>query len=48
MFLAIFVSEFFMSVILVGIAAPVIFWLLLGAGTQVFKAKNRNKGATPI
>jgi O-antigen ligase len=43
MFLAIFVSEFFMSVILVGIAAPVIFWLLLGAGTQVFKAKKIDK-----
>ncbi|MCF7870102.1 MAG: O-antigen ligase family protein [Candidatus Omnitrophica bacterium] len=43
MFLAVFVSEFFMSVILVGIAAPVIFWLLLGAGTQVFKTKKIDK-----
>ncbi|MCF7875258.1 MAG: O-antigen ligase family protein [Candidatus Omnitrophica bacterium] len=43
MFLAVLVSEFFMSVILVGIAAPVIFWLLLGAGTQVFKAKKIDK-----
>jgi O-antigen ligase len=43
MFLAIFVSEFFMSVILVGIAAPLVFWLLLGAGTQVFKIKKIDK-----
>jgi O-antigen ligase len=43
MFLAVFVSEFFMSVILVGIAAPLIFWLLLGAGTQVFKIKKIDK-----
>jgi O-antigen ligase len=43
MFLAVVVSEFFMSVILVGIAAPLVFWLLLGAGTQVFKIKKIDK-----
>jgi O-antigen ligase len=43
MFLAVVISEFFMSVILVGIAAPLVFWLLLGAGTQVFKIKKIDK-----
>lgn len=48
MFIAVCVSDFFMSVILVGITAPVVFWLLLGMGTQVFELKrvDRNKNAT--
>jgi putative inorganic carbon (hco3(-)) transporter len=35
MFIAVVVHEFFMSVILVGIPAPVIFWFLLGMGVAV-------------
>jgi putative inorganic carbon (hco3(-)) transporter len=33
MFIAVAVHEFFMSTVLVGIPAPVIFWFLLGMGT---------------
>jgi putative inorganic carbon (hco3(-)) transporter len=36
MFIAVVVHEFFMSVVLVGISAPVIFWFLLGIGVASF------------
>lgn len=40
MFSAVAVSEFFMSVILVGLIQPAIFWLLLGLGASTFKKKS--------
>lgn len=43
MFLALIVSEFFMSVILVGLVGSAVFWLLLGVGMQIFGPKTRQR-----
>jgi putative inorganic carbon (hco3(-)) transporter len=40
MFLALAVSELFMSVVLVGITQPIVFWFLLGAGTSVMNNRS--------
>ena len=43
MFVSVLVSEFFMSVILVGITQPVIFWFLLGLGATSFMNCSKDK-----